>query len=57
MEWNIIVEWFYGVLERSYGVEYCSGVESNFEVSKILITPGPAESIYLAFSNIWTGLF
>ena len=26
MEWNIVVEWFYGVLEGSYEVEYCSGL-------------------------------
>ena len=30
-------------------------MESNFGVAKILITP--ADSVYLTFSNIWTGLF
>ena len=44
-----------GVLELSYGVEYWSGVESNFGVAKILITL--AHSVYMTFSNIWTGLF
>ena len=28
-----------GVLEWSFGVEYWCGLESNFEVAKILITP------------------
>ena len=42
-------------MERSYGVEYWNGVESNFGVAKILITP--ADSVYLTFSNIWTSLF
>ena len=45
-----------GVLERIYGVEYWSGVESNFGVAKILFFT-PADSIYLTFSNIWTGHF
>ena len=40
---------------RGYGVEYWNGVESNFGMAKILITP--ADSVYLTFSNIWTGLF
>ena len=34
-----------GVLELSYGVEYWSGVESNFGVAKILISL--ADSVYL----------
>ena len=38
-------------MELSCGVEYWSGVESNFGV----ITP--ADSVYLTFSNIWTDLF
>ena len=42
-------------MERSHGVEYWSGVESNFGVAKILIVL--ADSVYLTFSNIWTGLF
>ena len=37
MEWNL-------------GVEKLCGVESNFGVAKILITP--ADSVYLTFSNI-----
>ena len=36
-------------------MEYWSGVESNFGVAKNLITP--ADSVYLRFSNIWTGIF
>ena len=37
-------------MEPSYGVEYWSGVESNFfRVAKILITP--ADSVYLTFSG------
>ena len=42
MEWNL-------------GVEKRCGVESNFGVAKNLISP--ADSVYLTFSNIWTGLF
>ena len=34
---------------------YGSGVESNFFAVKTLIKP--ADSVYLTFSNIWTGLF
>ena len=34
-------------MERSYGVEYWSGVESNFGMAKLLITP--ADSVYLTF--------
>ena len=42
-------------MERSYGVDYRSGVESNFGVAKILITP--ADSVYLTFSNMdWSFL-
>ena len=36
-------------------MEWSIGVESNFGVAIILITP--ADSVYLTFSNIWTGLF
>ena len=36
-------------------MEYGSGVESIFCVVKTLIKP--ADSVYLTFSNIWTGLF
>ena len=48
------MEWSLGA-ELWSGVEYCSVVESNFGVAKILITP--ANSVYLTFSNIWTGHF
>ena len=42
-------------IEWSLGAELWIGVESNFRVAKILITP--ADSVYLTFSNICTGLF
>ena len=42
-------------MEWSLGVEYLSGVESNFGVAKIIITP--ADSVNLIFSNIWNVLF
>ena len=35
-------------------MEWSIGVESNFGVAKILTL---AESVYLTFSNTWTGLF
>ena len=41
-------------MEWSLRAEYRSGTVSNFGVAKILITP--ADSVYLTFSNIWTGL-
>ena len=46
MEWNLGAELWSGVLGWS-------GVK--FGVAKILITP--ADSVYLTFSNIYTGLF
>ena len=46
---------FYGVESWSGVMEWGIGVESNFGVAKILITP--VDSVYLTFSYIWTGLF
>ena len=47
MKWSLGAELWSGVI--------WSGVESNFGVTKICIIP--ADSVYLTFSNIWTGLF
>ena len=44
-----------GVLERSYGVEYWSGEESNFGVAKFLLHL--QIQFILTFSNVWTDLF
>ena len=48
------VEWSLGA-ELWSGLSEWSGVESNFGVAKILITP--ADSVYLTFSNMdWSFL-
>ena len=46
MEWSLGAELWSGVLEWS-GVKLWSGINSFTE----------SESVYLTFSNIWTGLF
>ena len=48
MEWSLGAELWSGVLEWS-GVKFWSGKNSFYT--------SPADSVYLIYSNIWSGLF